>query len=543
MDRTWKAPDLFVVIATVGISGNATGFPTDHLACQVGRGKGLTYSLPKDFFSALGFWRLMTTTLETSGFAAPGAFVPAVKIPSDTASRSQAMAMELIKQNPIPQNVIEAFSNPATFRGECFRLDGATNHLAEIMGSNAGHSRSLTPIPSERHQQTLRGVVTALEWLLRESQWDRRRCFEQLTLHALLPLYISPATEDWESSLKTTMYCLRRVACLSQLCKVLEREGMHEWLEHETRIQIAPQETVEKAFRICLTSLSESYWCSLHPAMDAGSPNTKQREDVGVEKGLWSISLQLTKRTTRLTVPPRLRIGVVSWERVLHHWESFPEQLKNATTPKVESAISHAESPVPFIAESKSSTNPSAGTPAPTNAKTAPVKTVRDHRLAEIRSSSDPQLAKNLERLLQQCKKNQSIFSLVVVKRMEDTSTPVADSVDLGRWQSRFIDAMMAESETADLRGFTTYNEELALVFVDADRAELSNWIRESFSKISAAGNGISMTEVEPLVAGVAMVNGPSRAFAIEQLIEGAWRCLDGASIQGTHAVKTIEVY
>ena len=49
--------------------------------------------------------------------------------------------------------------------------------------------------------------------------------------------------------------------------------------------------------------------------------------------------------------------------------------------------------------------------------------------------------------------------------------------------------------------------------------------------------------EVEPLVAGVAMVNGPSRAFAIEQLIEGAWRCLDGASIQGTHAVKTIEVY
>ena len=281
-------PVFFVVIATVGISGNATGFPTVHLACQVGRGKGLTYSPPKDFFSALGFWRLMTTTLETSGFAAPGAFVPAVKIPSDTASRSQAMAMELIKQNPIPQNVIEAFSNPATFRGECARLDGATNYLAEIMGSNAGHSHSSTPIQSERHQQTLRGVVIALEWLLRESQWDRRKCFEQLTLHALLPLYISPATEDWESSLKTTMYSLRRVACLSQLCKVLEREGMHEWLEHETRIQIAPQETVEKAFRICLTSLSESYWCSLHPAMDAGSPNTKQREDAGVEKGLWS---------------------------------------------------------------------------------------------------------------------------------------------------------------------------------------------------------------------------------------------------------------
>lgn len=519
-----------------------------HLARSIGRGIGKTYSPKRALFSALGFWRLMTITLQTSGFTAPGAFVPtatfpAVHIPSDTASRSQAMAMELIKQNQIPQNVIEGFSNPETFRGEFTLLDGATNHLSEIMGSHAGHSYSSTPIRSERHQQTLRGVVTALDWLLRESQWDHRKCFEQLTLHALLPVYIAPAAEDWEPALKTTMYWLRRVACLSQLCKVLESEGIHEWLEHDTRIQIAPQETIEKAFRICLTSLSESFWCSLHPALDAGLRNTKQREDAVIEKGLWSISLQLTKRTTRLTVPPSLRIGVVSWERVLHHWESFPEQLKNATTPKVESSISHADSPAPFIAESKPSTIPSSGTPAPTSAKTPPAKTIRDHRLAEIRSSSDPQLAKNLERLLQQCKKNQSIFSLVVVKRMEDTSTPVADSVDLGRWQSRFIDAMMAESETADIRGFTTDNEELALVFVDADRAELSTWIRESFSKISAAGNGISMTEVEPLVAGVAMVNGPSRAFAIEQLIEGAWRCLDGASIQGTHAVKTIEVY
>lgn len=490
----------------------------------------------------------MTTTLQPSGFTAPEAFVPtakftAEKIPSDTLSRSQAMAMELIKRNAIAPNVVEAFGNPVAFKGECARLDGATIHLSEIMRSNAGHGRTSTPIRFDRHQQILRGVVTALDWLHRESQWDHRKCFEQLILHALLPIYIAPAAEEWEPALKTTMHWLRRVACLSQLCKVLEKEGIHEWLENETRIQIAPQETIEKAFRICLTSVSASYWYSLHPALGLGSWNANQIEDGGVEKGLWSISLQLTKRTTRLTVPPSLRVGVVSWERVLHHWESLSEQLRNATTPNTESSVGHTESPVRSIVDGKPSTSPTAGSSTSTNPKSAPVKTVRDYRLAEIRSSSDPQLAKNLERLLQQCKKNQSIFSLVVVKRMKSPNTPAADSVDLGRWQSRFIDAMMAESETADIRGFTTDNEELALVFVDADRAELSTWIRESFSKLSSAGNGISMTEVEPLVAGVAMVNGPSRAFAIEQLIEGAWRCLDGASIQGTHAVKTIEVY
>jgi hypothetical protein len=39
------------------------------------------------------------------------------------------------------------------------------------------------------------------------------------------------------------------------------------------------------------------------------------------------------------------------------------------------------------------------------------------------------------------------------------------------------------------------------------------------------------------------MVNAPSRSFQLDQLIEAAWRCRDGAAIQGANAVKTIEVY
>ncbi len=97
----------------------------------------------------------------------------------------------------------------------------------------------------------------------------------------------------------------------------------------------------------------------------------------------------------------------------------------------------------------------------------------------------------------------------------------------------------------ASVRGFISDDGELSLVFQDVERAELGQWIRDSFAKINLANEESSLATIValPLVAGVAMVNAPSRSFKIDQLIQSAWRCLDGASKQGAGAVKTIEVY
>ncbi len=53
----------------------------------------------------------------------------------------------------------------------------------------------------------------------------------------------------------------------------------------------------------------------------------------------------------------------------------------------------------------------------------------------------------------------------------------------------------------------------------------------------------VALGELEPLVAGVAMVSEPTRAFRIEQLIDGAWRAWTVHRSKGAHAVKTIQVY
>ena len=104
---------------------------------------------------------------------------------------------------------------------------------------------------------------------------------------------------------------------------------------------------------------------------------------------------------------------------------------------------------------------------------------------------------------------------------------------------------MDTHGEASNVRGFVSDDGELSLVFQDVEKAELAQWIRESFAKFNngSADSTLATTVAQPLVAGVAMVNAPSRSFKIDQLIQAAWRCLEGASTQGAGAVKTIEVY
>ena len=100
-------------------------------------------------------------------------------------------------------------------------------------------------------------------------------------------------------------------------------------------------------------------------------------------------------------------------------------------------------------------------------------------------------------------------------------------------------------AEATNVRGFLSDEGELTLVFQDIDRSELTQWIRDAFSKFNEVNpdSTLATPAAQPLVAGVAMVNAPSRSFKIDQLIQAAWRCLDGASTQGAGTVKTIEVY
>lgn len=54
---------------------------------------------------------------------------------------------------------------------------------------------------------------------------------------------------------------------------------------------------------------------------------------------------------------------------------------------------------------------------------------------------------------------------------------------------------------------------------------------------------GLGAESATALVSGISFVSSPARSFKIQQLIDSAWRCLEGATDQGSGSVKSIEVY
>ena len=271
--------------------------------------------------------------------------------------------------------------------------------------------------------------------------------------------------------------------------------------------------------------------------------STPQKIPASKHRDLWSLAGQLCCNRAQITIPAELSVGVVAWDKLLDHWHRVSAALSGAVacTPKKIENNNSTELPTSNLNVSAIAANTiETQVNSAAIAETKKPQIVNDKRFVEIRSARDPHLSSNLDQMLQQCRNDQGVLSLIVVKKL-GTNSSAADQ----NWQSTFIEYMDSHGEATNVRGFISDDGELTLVFHDVDRAELAQWIRESFGKFnhSNADSSLATTVAQPLVAGVAMVNAPSRSFKIDQLIQAAWRCLDGASTQGAGAVKTIEVY
>jgi hypothetical protein len=146
---------------------------------------------------------------------------------------------------------------------------------------------------------------------------------------------------------------------------------------------------------------------------------------------------------------------------------------------------------------------------------------------------------------LQQCRSDQGVLAIVVVRHTESNADKSDSEILIRPWQLQFLEAMDSNIESASVRGFVTDAGELALVFENSERTELAQAARDSFAQLNQvlSTQSLSTNRPTPLIAGVSAVNAPSRSFRVEQLIESAWRCLDGAAAQGAGAVKSIEVF
>jgi hypothetical protein len=456
--------------------------------------------------------------------------------------RSDLLARLLSREFPLDELVCNVFKNPISSELSKDAFADLVPLLGEIINPSFLDQITGANKRYELHAKFLRGLAFCLNHLRLQNDCSRPSAIDSLLLFSFMPIYLASSRDKIVPAVENTMNKLRQSVCVALWLRVMDCDSGYRWLEELVCKGQVLDSVLEQNLRISMPRIAGHYW----------SGSLCKSQPTETDRGLWEITCQLLRGESQIHIPKSMTLGVVSWEKILQNWNSLKQALASSasgSTPDshkivgpVGGTCSDASLPDRIVAtkspegvdalETKEKKSNLQAVPVP-----APVS--KDRRIVEIRSSSDPQLKKVLDQLLQRSRDEQSMLTLAVVSRScveQDRS---------GNWFSPMIDQIILESEAEDLKGFVTDAGELALIFYDVDRSDISHWLRESFSQLrSGNSNSIIHSEAsELLIAGVAMVSAPSRSFQLEQLIDAAWRCRDGAAIQGANAVKTIEVY
>lgn len=485
----------------------------------------------------------------TSALATPNTSNPAIKPSTDSLEfRSETIAKLASRMSEIPTDTIRQMLSPHKSRLHETAADPLVPLMTELLKATCANEPEASNATEERDRAISSGLAVSLRWLYENEPVVGERLNARLILKALMPLYLSAGQGRMGSGIAETFSLIRTTCMIAELNRLTTGSELAEWLQEDCRATIDPIESIPKSFRIDLSRMSKTFWTNVRAkpvGTNGDAPKITDPTTLTSEKhrAWWSLAGQLISQRAQITVPPELAIGVIAWKKLSEHWLTVSKTLSGEATPTaVFVGTCDSEASSVAIAKSESTT-----TVAPSSSKAQHAKENQkcqienDSRFVEIRSARDPQLSSNLDHLLQQCRNDSGTLSLIVVKKLASG----ADSTLLQNWQATFIKYMDTHGEASNVRGFVSDDGELSLVFQDVEKAELAQWIRESFAKFnnSNADSTLATSVSQPLVAGVAMVNAPSRSFKIDQLIQAAWRCLEGASNQGAGAVKTIEVY
>ena len=355
----------------------------------------------------------------------------------------------------------------------------------------------------------------------------------RVLLRPLIPIYLSAGQGKLGTGLSDTLSLFRSTIAVAELNRLLESSDLTEWFLTKSS-QEDPFPHLENTFNISTNRLAKRFWHSTFQSRNEGVAISKRAIealaiDTSKDKraaGWWSLACQISDQNQKIRVPAEVAVGLVDWNRLLDHWHRLELALAGGLPLSGRDGLTQKDS------------QPTAETSVKSK-----VTKLDDRRFVEIRSVNDPELSSNLEKMLSQARSNQSELSFLVVKCLE-SQQPNSPSAIQG-WQSKFIHCIDEFGLAANARGFVSDEGDLSLVYEDVERSEVARWIRESFSKLQETDPEakLAVASAIPLVAGVASVIAPSRSFKIDQLIQSAVRCLDGATKQGAGAIKTIEVY
>ena len=488
----------------------------------------------------------MSTSISTSSTSCSSPNF-GIEIVDPASLRSDTIASLAVRTTEIPKDVVRQLLSPQVRCEQGFSSDPLAALIVELVKASRTNEMAASKVSEESDQAISSSLAISLRWIFRGEKNLGEPLISRIVLKALMPLYLAAGQGRVGNGVVDT-FCLVRSSCMiAELDRLTLSQDMAEWLKEDSRLNVDPFESIPKSFRIALPRMADTFWNEIaakssgamiaNKLLDAAKLSAEKHRD------WWSLSGQLCCNRAQITIPAELSVGVIAWDKLLDHWHRVSGVLSGATVcnKRKNASISSAEH---LDSNAKASAIAAKVTETQLNSRaikdTKKSKLENDKRFVEIRSARDPHLSSNLDQMLQQCRNDQGALSLIVVKKLGANV-----SAALQNWQSTFIEYMDTHGEATNVRGFISDDGELTLVFHDVDRAELAQWIRDSFGKFnnSNADSSLATTVAQPLVAGVAMVIAPSRSFKIDQLIQAAWRCLDGASTQGAGAVKTIEVY
>lgn len=430
---------------------------------------------------------------------------------SDVQLRSERYALALHDAFQLPQDVATAFLNPIALETTDNSLVAASETISELLNPRSIHE-SMTPIRFEHHQRLVRGLACSLAWLYDRSPWHENSLVEQSALQALIPLYWIPANESWEKQLNQSLHHLRRHASFLLWRDSLEDVDIQAWLRRMNGNESPLAERVESAFRLCLSHLSQTFWSQLASQYQRSrlpGANNLSRE---LERETWALATSLLRKGSSVQLPTSFASASMAIDDIRSHWIRLRESLANRNAMGADDT------------ENKLRALP-------------PVDHSQAHRFVSIADRNSSPLLASLKQALES-EENESLVSLAVVRAAQ------LDSTRLNNASPAWIASLCNDEELAVKGMFKTEGHDWVIVYSGVDRSELARKIREVFETLSSQRSREERSPSEQaFVAGVATVIDPTSSFQVTGLVDGAWRCLEAAQLQGPNAVKTIQVY
>ncbi len=431
-------------------------------------------------------------------------------INSVTQGRTDMLARILAANYPIPIPDAIPFINPISEHRPSESPASIRQHLGELLHPGTFQD-STTPTRFDLHEKLLDGLAHSLHWLFLQTAWNEDPFYEKMALQAILPLYTAASLEPWESCVGLTTHRLRRLAAFALWCQALPDRSILQWLESADRGNRPPQQSIQQSFQICINRLADRYWQGISRAKVDLLHSSNGTDAFDLDLASWEMTQDLLGSHSAQTVLESSPTGERNREGIRRHWNQLTSlfaSLKNL----------------------------------PEEDSRAPIQ-YRNILIRYVLSTEDEAIHSYLGDSLQRSRQVESPLSLVIVRNLESVASPPFAEEGIPAWGRKLLDGILLDGEIDGMEAYFTESNELLLTVHGLERSEITNRIREALENLPRSDARGGLNNSVPLVAGIAIVASPNRAFEIEGFVQSALKCLEAASSQGGRSVKSIQVY